>query len=565
MMALEPAPSDASRPINGGIECLEQDVEDAQSTDEELDAGDASDEDSDMGSEDYADDLKTRLQQSLDDSQHQGTFASFRTQSAYINPGLYVNEIGSIGLPLSVRDARAIAGVCKKSPFGKGDATLVDETVRKTWELETSEIACRNPAWAQYLDGLARQAIQDLGVQVPAWAQPYKLLLYEEGAFFKIHRDTEKVPGMFGTLVVCLPSEHAGGEVLLAHGKKKRTIKTATSSAFELSALAWYSDVQHEIRPVTSGYRMVLTYNLVQDKQQPKQTATGLDAHLEQLERSLRRWNSHLPPFDYLVYPLEHLYTPSGLSLLHLKGQDAAKGRSLEQLCSKNNFYWFLARMTKSEQEDFYDDDDLEEDMVVDRIVTPAGKSIILNTRWPPPEQILADVETLYARDPDSEDEGEFTGNENMPSTCRYHNTVAILMRKADVLESFSTQSNHSSTSLLALFDLVRNDSCCSARHRRKAMSIVLQRSLQKHMYHQTEGAYWLHNSYMTATPKDGEVFTQVSEYCCSADMGDLVTSMLRTAMVGRAWWNSKEFRAFVGIQLRKEILEGKDNVWDSW
>ena len=135
----------------------------------------------------------------------------------------------------------------------------------------------RNPAWRGFLDALIKQAIQDLGVQVPVSAHPYKLLLYEEGAFFKAHRDTEKVPGMFETLVVCLPSLHAGGEVLLTHSKKQHKIETADDSEFGLSALAWYSDVQHEIRPITSGYRLVLTYNLVQDETLPKQTAAALD------------------------------------------------------------------------------------------------------------------------------------------------------------------------------------------------------------------------------------------------------------------------------------------------
>jgi hypothetical protein len=97
-----------------------------------------------------------------------------------------------IGLPLSARDAQAIASVCKKSPFGRRDETVVDETVRKTWELDGTEFMCRDPAWRTYVDTLAQQAIRNPGVRVPANAQQYKFLHYEEGAFFKAHRDTEK-------------------------------------------------------------------------------------------------------------------------------------------------------------------------------------------------------------------------------------------------------------------------------------------------------------------------------------------------------------------------------------
>ena len=88
---------------------------------------------------------------------------------------------------------------------------MIDESVRKTWELEASQIECRNPAWAAFAKKITNEVVANIGVQVAASAQPYKLLLYEEGAFFKAHRDTEKVSGMFGTLVVCLPSVHTGG------------------------------------------------------------------------------------------------------------------------------------------------------------------------------------------------------------------------------------------------------------------------------------------------------------------------------------------------------------------
>jgi len=40
-------------------------------------------------------------------------------------------------------------------------------------------------------------------------AELYKLLVYERKGFFLPHRDTEKTGGMFGTLVVTLPSRIA--------------------------------------------------------------------------------------------------------------------------------------------------------------------------------------------------------------------------------------------------------------------------------------------------------------------------------------------------------------------
>lgn len=202
---------------------------------------------------------------------------------------LRIKETGTVGLPLSLRDAHAIASVCKQSPFGKGDHTVIDETVRKTWELDATDFICQNPDWPPILEGITQRAVQDLGFKGEVSAEPYKLLLYEEGAFFKAHRDTEKTPGMFGTLVICLPSEHVGGEVLLVHGTEKRELETSTESMFHMSASAWYSDVQHEIKPVTSGFRLVLTFNLVQKHSATVPTAAALDDSHTALQQLLRR------------------------------------------------------------------------------------------------------------------------------------------------------------------------------------------------------------------------------------------------------------------------------------
>jgi hypothetical protein len=43
----------------------------------------------------------------------------------------------------------------------------------------------------------------------------YKLVLYEDGGFFKPHKDSEKEPGMFASLVVQLPCRHSSGALVV--------------------------------------------------------------------------------------------------------------------------------------------------------------------------------------------------------------------------------------------------------------------------------------------------------------------------------------------------------------
>ena len=61
--------------------------------------------------------------------------------------------------------------------------------------------------WAAFMERVTSKACDGLGVPPEAvTAELYKLVLYEAGSFFVPHRDTEKADGMFGTMVIVLPS-----------------------------------------------------------------------------------------------------------------------------------------------------------------------------------------------------------------------------------------------------------------------------------------------------------------------------------------------------------------------
>ena len=56
------------------------------------------------------------------------------------NPLLTLESVGTIGLPLSTREAAAVKANCKQAPFGMGERTVVDKTVRDTWEMDGSQV-----------------------------------------------------------------------------------------------------------------------------------------------------------------------------------------------------------------------------------------------------------------------------------------------------------------------------------------------------------------------------------------------------------------------------------------
>lgn len=95
-----------------------------------------------------------------------GDFACTTRYPQHVNPGLEV--AGSlIPLPLMERDASMIKGECEQAPFGRGDDTVVDQSVRKTWQLDASLFRCSNPAWSAFLDTVLCDIVQKLGMYVP--------------------------------------------------------------------------------------------------------------------------------------------------------------------------------------------------------------------------------------------------------------------------------------------------------------------------------------------------------------------------------------------------------------
>lgn len=92
-------------------------------------------------------DITDRLFKLLSDIQYSGSFLTTQSSQSGLVPGLHIPNIGQIRLPLSPDDAKAIIQSCHASPFGKGTETVVDESVRKSWELNTDQFSIQNPSW----------------------------------------------------------------------------------------------------------------------------------------------------------------------------------------------------------------------------------------------------------------------------------------------------------------------------------------------------------------------------------------------------------------------------------
>lgn len=97
--------------------------------------------------------------------------------------------------------------------------------------------------------------------------------------------------------------------MLVEHAGQRRVLKTAPTSKYGMSCLAWFSDVTHQVQKVESGHRVVLTYNLVKKGAPCPLTAATVckgGAIESELSAVLRRWQDQQNSCSSLVYKLEH-------------------------------------------------------------------------------------------------------------------------------------------------------------------------------------------------------------------------------------------------------------------
>ena len=153
----------------------------------------------------------------------------------------------------------------------------------------------------------------------------HSMLLHAPGQFFAPHQDSEKADSMIGTLAVTLPSASKDGVLAVEHGGRTETYR---SSKDALTFVAFYADCLHQVRPVTSGYRIVLTYNLLLKGDTVGSAVGRVDPDLvTNLAACLGGHYGKAPDEPTrLVYLLDHGYTQRTLGWGRLKGDDAGRG-----------------------------------------------------------------------------------------------------------------------------------------------------------------------------------------------------------------------------------------------
>ena len=285
----------------------------------------------------------------LGEVERAGTFATSGGVVAPM-PGLEIEGVGRIAFPLLPVQAEAIAGVAEQAPYGKGEQTIVDREVRDVLQVNPGNFQLSGKTWPETLRKITDEVARDLAcTDFEVEAELYKILLYQEGGFFVNHRDTEKSGGMFGTLVISLPSVHKGGDLVVRHATGEKVFSLVGGEDAELRYAAFYADCQHEVRPVESGNRLCLVYNLLRGeslrgkKKVSDPSAPDYRSHVSKAADMLREWKARPGRPSKIVYLMEHHYTPESLGFSALKLQDAARSGVLCEAAEQAGYAAHLA------------------------------------------------------------------------------------------------------------------------------------------------------------------------------------------------------------------------------
>ena len=384
-------------------------------------------------------------------------------------PLIQVDGVGPIALPLLPVQAAQLIAAAERAPYGLGGETLVDIAVRRTWQIGAERVHIGGKHWPAMLEAIVERAAAGLGAGQGVVAELYKMLVYDEGSFFVSHRDTEKAPGMFATLIVALPSLHAGGELLVRHREREVRLELRSDDLSEVAFAAFYADCLHEVLPVTAGCRVALVYNLLRhDKGKGKlPRPPSYERETAALAALLRHWCGDEQPAIVdqplkLVYPLAHAYTPAELSFAALKGADAAAAGALAAAArdAACELHVALLRIEESgsaehmgyrgsrsswrtrRDQDHDDSDEFEIGEIFDRSLTlahwsrPDGSTAALGV-MPFEDEEVCPADAIDAMEPDEQHFEEATGNEGASFERSYQRAALVLWpqsRRLDVL-----------------------------------------------------------------------------------------------------------------------------------
>jgi hypothetical protein len=248
----------------------------------------------------------------------EGTFVPDKPTAIVFKDGTRVEVVRAKSSYDQERESKPLLDHCKPAPFGQGKKTRYDRSVRDALQLKADEGAFRvenfDPESAGILKKIQRELLPH--DPNPISAELYSINIYTGGGHFAPHKDTPRGHDMFGTLVVCLPSQFRNGQLVLTHRGlvQKFDWGSAIEAQKEPNQVHWaafFGDVDHQIERIWGGARVTLSYLLRRGAgggpaREP--ASEDLAPLVSEAWRDLLADRGFLPQGGTLAYPCCHLY-----------------------------------------------------------------------------------------------------------------------------------------------------------------------------------------------------------------------------------------------------------------
>ena len=268
----------------------------------------------------------------LDQYRKSLNLSDFTTGSIPVVPTLRVfpsNHEEELNLDPSFDNLEELYRHADQSQVGTTEETTFRLDARKSKEYSRLQVL-NQEEWDNELKQVCEQIQLKLAPGATAVVpELYKILLYQEGDFFKIHQDAQQSDRMFASLLFFLPSPYEGGSFELyssepySPGKGWQTINDDKKPE-RCVWVAFYTDVRHSVETVKSGYRVVLNYKLeFEGSMSPSPNLQGFNLGLEKSFIEIQKRMQASSSYCGLALPLAYKYTEATMSPQYLKGSDA--------------------------------------------------------------------------------------------------------------------------------------------------------------------------------------------------------------------------------------------------
>lgn len=237
-------------------------------------------------------------------------------QVVRINYKLNNGDISDIALPgADEKDFSQLLEASSVASFGKGTEEVIDLSFRDAFKLDPDKLTTSfELSNTSILSDIETLLVPNRSIR----AEIHKLNIYiGPNGHFKPHLDTPRSGEMLGSLVVCFPTKFSGGALVTRHLGHEVVFDWSHSfqgpdRSQNIQWAAFFSDVEHEILPVTSGHRITLTFNLYYAKERPSALPIISPFH-HYLQEALK--NPHfMPEGGCLGFDCKHNYVFSRLN-----------------------------------------------------------------------------------------------------------------------------------------------------------------------------------------------------------------------------------------------------------